>query len=241
MTRQNIYDNNEFYDGYQKIRVKEANANDLIIAPITDALIGKTNYRTALDLGCGTGKLSYQLSRNGVKVDSIDISAKMINKAREEFYHENITYINKALEDYLYPENKYDLVVSTMAFHYIACTDLENIFAKINNSLKNDGIFIFSVEHPSSRASKHQGWLSVDNKKLWPLADYFDRGLREEEWLVSGVIKYHRTVSDYFNLLKNNSFSLIDLNEAEPNNMALEKLPRAEIRPLFLFMKAVKK
>jgi 2-polyprenyl-3-methyl-5-hydroxy-6-metoxy-1,4-benzoquinol methylase len=38
--------------------------------------------RTALDVGCGTGRFARRLARRGIQVDAIDRSAEVIRAAR---------------------------------------------------------------------------------------------------------------------------------------------------------------
>jgi len=211
----------------------------LIVLPILESLIGDISGKVILDLGCGNGDIAYKLALKENKVDAVDISTKMITRAKALHSHSNINYYNTPIEDFVF-EKKYDLIVSNLVLHYINDEDISVLFAKIREALMLGGYWIFCVEHPSSRASKYTKWINVDNIKAWPLTDYFEKGIREEEWIMQGVIKYHRTISDYFYLLKDNHFTLIDLNESEPNEKLRDIFPTAFMRPYFLFMKAVK-
>src|SRR5664279_5521754 len=57
--------------------------------------------KTAVDLGCGTGLDSIALSLNGMKVTGFDISAGMIEKAKEKSAELklNIDYHNYSLDN----------------------------------------------------------------------------------------------------------------------------------------------
>lgn len=80
MKEQNIYDNNEFFKNYQKLRQnKGLTANDLIETPQLFELIGNVKDKEVLDLGCGTGGNDRKLIEKGARsVLGIDLSTKMI-------------------------------------------------------------------------------------------------------------------------------------------------------------------
>lgn len=60
MAKQNIYDNECFFEGYKKIRQNEINANILFEIPELFALLPDLNGKTILDMGCGFGESTVQ-------------------------------------------------------------------------------------------------------------------------------------------------------------------------------------
>lgn len=50
---QNIYDNPEFFDGYQRLRESPSAANSLVEKPALFSLCPDFTGKTVLDLGCG--------------------------------------------------------------------------------------------------------------------------------------------------------------------------------------------
>ena len=137
MSQQNIYDDKEFFNGYLKIRDKPLNYNELIEAPYIYTLLNKT-YPNVLDLGCGFVFYSLYLAKKGSKVVAIDISSKMIEEAKKINSHPNIIYKQSSIEEFSYQGNNLDLVISTLAFHYIK--DLDPVIKKIW-SMKDATIF----------------------------------------------------------------------------------------------------
>ena len=60
---------------------------DRIVTPFSDAAIKKTNPNSndkILDVGCGAGSTSIQLAISGAEVKGVDISDKMISRARKK-------------------------------------------------------------------------------------------------------------------------------------------------------------
>jgi hypothetical protein len=53
MAKQNIFDNETFFEGYKAIRDREGNANDLFEIPALFSLLPDLKGKSVLDLGCG--------------------------------------------------------------------------------------------------------------------------------------------------------------------------------------------
>ena len=53
---QNIYDNQEFFDGYKKLRDNQYSANNLEEKPALFSLAPDLQGKAVLDLGCGYGE-----------------------------------------------------------------------------------------------------------------------------------------------------------------------------------------
>ena len=160
----------------------------------------------------------------------------MVSLAQERFSGHSHAEIHHArLQDWAYPQDAFDLVTSRLVFHYI--DDLRAVFEQIYGSLKTQGRFIFSVEHPvltSCNRSLEGGGYRQD----WIVDDYFTTGRRDVKWLGSQVIKYHRTIEDYFSLLQATGFTIEKLRESRPQseNFADTELYQRRMRiPLFLF------
>ncbi len=101
MAKQNIYDNEIFFESFKNIRSNKINFNDCIETPILLAMIPELHGKRVLDIGCGMGQHAKQYSDMGAEyVLGIDISEKMLKYAKEHFYAKNISYRQMALEIY---------------------------------------------------------------------------------------------------------------------------------------------
>ena len=77
MSKQNIYDNEIFFEGYKSIRQKKENANILFEKPALFSLLPDLKGKRILDLGCGYGENCMEFVKMGAsKVVGIDISKK---------------------------------------------------------------------------------------------------------------------------------------------------------------------
>jgi SAM-dependent methyltransferase len=245
--QQNIYDDPTFFAKYKAMRESAAELNQVLEQPAVRSLLPELNGKTVLDLGCGTGILSRYLVRHGAKqVVGVDISKKMLETARQQTNDQRIVFLESAIENFDFLSEQFDLAVSSLAFHYLA--DLDDIFRKINACLKEDGLLVFSMEHPIITCSQgiHPGWETDENgqKKYWQVDAYSQEGIRESHWHVDGVVRYHRKLSSILNSLFANGFWINKvwephaLEEAEQERPCLLEERR---RPPFLVIKASKR
>lgn len=227
MAKQNIYDNETFFAGYKKIRDNEANANNLFEIPALFSMMPDLKGKKVLDLGCGFGEHCRQfVNRGAEKVVGIDISEKMLEVARVENCDPKITYLNMPMEDIAELQDTFDIVISSLAFHYVE--DFEGVIRNIHNLLKENGIFIFSQENPLCTC--HSGgdrWTRDENgnKLYMNLADYGVEGERKTVWFVDDVKIYHRTFSTIVNALIEAGFTIEKMIEPLPTEELLEKYP----------------
>jgi hypothetical protein len=101
---------------------------------------------------------------------------------------------------------------------------------------------MFSVEHPVI-TSCDRAWQADGARQAWIVDGYFDSGRRVTQWMGAPVVKYHRTVEEYFWGLQAAGFVVEHLREAKPerDRFADEQtyLRRRRI-PLFLCLAARK-
>lgn len=227
MAQQNIYDNETFFEGYKKIRENKINANNLFEIPALFSMMPNLNDKIILDLGCGFGEHCKRFVESGAKkVIGIDISEKMLEIAKIENADSKITYINMPMEDISKLNEKFDVVVSSLAFHYVE--DFSGVVKNIYDSLNEKGIFLFSQENPLCTCfSGGNRWTKDENgNKLYiNLSNYGVEGERESTWFVDNVKKYHRTFSSIINTLIETGFTVEKMVEPLPTAELLEKYP----------------
>ena len=175
----------------------------------------------------------------------IDISEKMLERAITFTHDPMIRYQRADLETLVLPARAYhlvfsSLVFSSLAFHYIA--HLERLTAQIARALVPGGSLVFSVEHPIYTAPANPGWVTdPKGHKTWPVDSYQNEGHRSTDWLVKGVIKQHRLIATYVNLLIERGFTISHLNEWGPTQeqiAAQPELSEERERPMFLLVSA---
>lgn len=221
----NIYDEKYFFEAYSKIRDNKYNYNNLIEKPAMNKLIPNLKGKVVLDLGCGNGDNCIDFINKGAsKVIGIDISSNMLDVAKNKNSNENIQYIKMDMNQIRSIDEKFDVVYSSLAIHYIKNYNL--LISNIRQLLKPQGILLFSQEHPCTTAPKKgHTWTKDENgNKLYAhLADYMHSGKREVIWLNTSVEKYHRPISEIINTLINENFNIKEIVEPIPNEYALNK------------------
>ncbi|MGN0542834.1 MAG: class I SAM-dependent methyltransferase [Acutalibacteraceae bacterium] len=120
MNNQNIFDNEIFFNGYKALRDNEINYNDLLEQPAMAKLLPELNGKSILDLGCGYGHNCVDFVNRGARrVVGIDISEKMLSVAKSESVSPEIEYLNMSMTDISKLGEKFDLIYSSLAFHYV--------------------------------------------------------------------------------------------------------------------------
>lgn len=104
------------------------------------------NPRLGLDLGCGTGNMTTELSARGVEMTGVDLSEDMLAVAREKSENMDILYLNQDMRSFeLY--GTVDFIVSGLdCMNYITDKrDLLKVMRLVNNYLDPGGLFIFDI------------------------------------------------------------------------------------------------
>lgn len=243
--KQNIYDDERFYRLYSELRDNAAGLNDVLEIPAFRSLLPDLSGKTLLDLGCGYGEACQWYAAQGAKqVVGVDISEKMIARAKADFADAKITYQCHPMEDVSFPAGSFDVVVSSLAFHYVA--DFSKLIAGISAWLRPGGVLVFSQEHPIATAKQvPNGWSTNEagEKLHWIVDNYQEEGMRRHNWLVHGVIKYHRTLASLINCLVDNGLAIIKVMEPTASKDAEAancELLHEQRRPPFLLIKAQK-
>jgi hypothetical protein len=114
------------------------------------------------------------------------------------------------------------------------------VFARLCRALRPRGRLVFSVEHPvltCCDASREAG----QGRSSWLVDDYFVPGPRVSHWFGARVQKYHRSIEQYFQLLRAHGFDVEELREATPSAQYITdaaELRRRQRVPVMLMLAA---
>lgn len=242
--KENKYDDAEFFASYSGM--------DRSIRGLAGAgewhelkkLLPDFTGQRVLDLGCGFGwHCRYAVGHGAVAALGIDLSQKMIGEAQKRNALPQIEYRCLAVEDYDFPPEAFDTVISSLVFHYLE--SFGDICEKVHRTLTPGGAFVFSVEHPVFTAYGTEKWyVGPNGEKLhWPVDCYFSEGRRVADFLGEEVVKYHRTLTSYINDLFRAGFAVTGVVEPRPAPELLDSVPgmRDELRrPMMLIVAARK-
>ncbi|TFB12982.1 class I SAM-dependent methyltransferase [Filobacillus milosensis] len=236
-----VYDQEDFLNNYLKRRGRKDSPNNAIESPIVYELIGDFQTKSILDLGCGDASFGKDLLNQGAAFyTGIEGSEQMVVSAKLNLNGKNGKIHHETMESYSYPANKFEIITSRFAIHYVS--DIYLLFQNVHKTLKDNGKFVFSVQHPlttSSFISKQTG----DKRGNWIVDDYFLEGERKEPWIEQTVIKYHRTIENYFKVLTKSGFTVVDLREGTPKREHFsndEEFARRQRMPVVLAFSCTK-
>lgn len=242
--KQNKYDNAVFFEKYAAMDRSQRGLDGAGEWQSLRALLPDFAGKRVLDLGCGYGWHCEYAALHGAKsVLGADLSERMLDEARAHHAHPQIEYRRLAMEDAAFAESAFDVVLSSLAFHYIASFD--DMVARIYRWLTPGGAFVFSCEHPVFTAQGPQQWVTDESGKIlhFPVDRYFEEGARDASFLGEQVVKYHRTLTGYVGALLRQGFVLTGLTEPQPPQQLVDMIPAMadELRrPMMLILAARK-
>ena len=242
--KENRYDDQVFFQKYSQMSRSQQGLEGAGEWQTLRRLLPDFNGKRVLDLGCGYGWHCIHAAEHGASsVTGLDISEKMLAVAHKKTHYPQVQYLHMAVEDFDYPAERYDVVLSSLALHYVA--SFEEVARRVYRCLTPGGVFVFSVEHPVFTAYGPQDWYYDEDGTIlhFPVDRYFCQGKREARFLGEPVVKYHRTLTTYLNTLLQEGFHLKAVTEPQPLTSMLD-LPGMQDelrRPMMLLVAARKK
>jgi ubiquinone/menaquinone biosynthesis C-methylase UbiE len=111
----------------------------------------KVDGETAIDFGCGVGRVTQAICQKFSRTVGVDVAETMINEAQKlNRYKDRCTYIHNPASDLLqFDSKKFDLVYSNIVLQHIPAPESHNYIREFCRILSNDGVAIFQV--PSER------------------------------------------------------------------------------------------
>jgi len=138
-----------FYDSRDHKRMWHVYGSPFV-ENVLDKLIsfaGLSKAHRILELGCGAGRYTIPLIQRGYNITGIDISKRMIDKAREDAFSAGLPLDKVCLicEEFsafkVNGEDKFDAVIGFNILHHLF--DMSECFCNISKIIKKDGIVAF--------------------------------------------------------------------------------------------------
>jgi len=128
------------YDAYSSVQ-----------ASVFDQLITyfPTSARHVLDVGCGTGRSTFQLVNQspGIEITAFDFAGDMIDVALTKHSHPNIAYrVSDA--DGFQTDDRFDVIISNATFQWLPSPG--DTLMHLGQFLRRDGCFLFSAFGPQT-------------------------------------------------------------------------------------------
>lgn len=193
------------------------------IMPNMLKFMGDVKGKKILDLGCGEGGYSRELSKKGAQLVSIDCSKKAIEFANAFAKEENLHiehHIRNSNDLFDIESEQFDIVLCSMML--MDCEDLEGTLREVVRVLKPNGRLFASVLHPCFDGNHETGIgrQGVGIERQVVVMNYFE----PKEWeapLWKGttpVIWRHRTLEDYVKTFIKVGLTIVDLNEPQASD-----------------------
>lgn len=128
-----------FYDSYPNPTVA---IDDLTFPEFYDDV----RNESVLEIGCGTGRHTKRLIELENTVVGVDVSAGMLEKARQKINSPNASFIEGDILDVQIPNAPFDSIVMSLVLEHIS--DLNRFFSRSAELLKAKGRIFFSEIHP---------------------------------------------------------------------------------------------
>lgn len=165
-----------------------------------------------LDLGCGTGNLTAAILNHfpNAEIHALDISADILNECKIRFkQHKNIVYHQQDFSTLNFPENYFDLIISSIAIHHVNDEEKEKLYAQILKMLNPKGIFEFVDQTRGSTEEIYQKYIS-----RWQ-DEAFKLGSTQENWEMwmehQNNHDFHTPIVWHLEKLKSKGFKNIDV------------------------------
>jgi SAM-dependent methyltransferase len=211
--------------------------DDSVSAALLD-LLGPVTGLRVLDVACGHGRLTRELARRGAHVTGLDLSANLLEKAREIEHHEplGISYIHADIAAPPFPSGGLFERV-TCCFGLSDIDNLDGAISAVAAVLRPGGSFVFAILHPCFNGAN-------DISGSWPdSGSYYDEG----RWTAQGarstlrkqVGANHRMLSTYLNTFRRHDLWADQIAEPAPEG-DWDQTHVADRQPVYLVGRLVK-
>lgn len=145
----NLFD--DFADGFEQTLVEQLRYDTPAQLARLLQRLGADAATSVLDLGCGTGLMAEQLARPGRVIDGLDLSPRMLERARAKGVYREL-HARELGEFLAGTQVSWDLIVATDVFIYVPHPEVSfpSTFARLNPG----GWFGFSIESSAGDESE---------------------------------------------------------------------------------------
>lgn len=178
-------------------------------------LLGDLRGKSLIDIGCGPGAYSVEFAKRGAHVLGVDLSQKMLDKARNnaETANAGLTLQKADAHSLPYKDDSFDVAVLILT---ILNTKMVEEAARV---LKLGGLLLFSDTHPVIESKGR--WEGNDIGAARIVEDYFSQDKRK--WRIklgpgrTITTKYYaRTIEQCVDMIADAGFKILRIIEPKP-------------------------
>lgn len=159
-------------------------------------------FKRFLDIGCGFGRNSIFMAKNGFDVYAFDLSEYSVETTKQKAAEQHVEIKDLCVSDMLnmpYEDNSFDCVLALNVISHTDKQGFDKILKEIKRVLKPNGEVYFTV------GSKESFWFN--NPKCIPVDDYTK--IRVEDGPENGIPHFYIGDDDCFHLF--NDFKIIQI------------------------------
>jgi ubiquinone/menaquinone biosynthesis C-methylase UbiE len=117
------------------------------VLSIARRVFERGKYKSMLDLGAGTGRLSAKFSECFKEITVLEPDKQRLLKARKALGKKKARFIQSQFLDSRLPKNRFDVVICSHMIQHIKTRDVTPTINKIHDILKGDGILVVMTNY----------------------------------------------------------------------------------------------
>jgi SAM-dependent methyltransferase len=129
--------------------------------------------KSVLELGCGAGRITFELADKVREIVAIDIDAKAIAEARQNNAYEHVTFIVENMENFDL-KRRFDLILS-VGVGYMYLKDLPSAIRNISHHLDTKGVALLICSIPNNEYQRIVDLLVEENVRTVSFYNKFER------------------------------------------------------------------
>ena len=156
--------------------------------------------KSVLELGCGSGRITFELADKVKEIVAIDIDAKSIEAARKNNLHSNVTFLVENMENFDL-KREFDLILS-VGVGYMYLRDLPSAIRNISHHLNTDGVALLICGSPNNEYQRIVDLLVEENVRSVSFYNKFEKILSNHFTFDKKHIKERLDFTDFEHVLR---------------------------------------
>ncbi len=178
--------------------------------------------KSILELGCGTGRITFSIAKIVRELVAVDIDTKAIEDAQQSNQFENVTFLVENIEAFDLGM-QFDVILS-IGVGYMYLNDIPGAIRSISHHLKDDGVFLSICSCPEDEYQRMVDLLVGENVRTISFYDEFERILSKHFAFEKRMLKGQLTFSHFDELIRCFERELREEYQAEMNNQLVQQL-----------------
>lgn len=185
------------------------------LAPLTAELLSECDNSLVLDVGCGTGELTYEIAREADHVVAFDLSRRSLAIAEKHVRGQPVEFIHGSLHELVseLANRQFRTVVAAMTL--MTAPDLRSVAQDLARVLAGEGCLVATLTHPWF-------WPRYWGYDQEPWFDYHAEFFIEAPFQITNdktdlvTTHVHRPLEVYIKTFSDHGFALEELREPTP-------------------------